>query len=272
MVLMLELARIRQHRDLKWATLSKVTGINWEHLKHLESLDPKRKTEAWFDEALIISRALCTGGIWPLITAGPIKDVDLGRTLPDNLDLLMFRSGGRIKLSVACRVSRILGLADPVELVQPFHGLANELWRVISTNERNAAPGNCRWCNQPIVGDAGHLPTCLPDQIWGRRGEEMAPRIKALVPPERRGVGRPVSSPAWGLAAIRDQLGLTQAEMAAKLGFKASSHYAQIERGEVKVRLDKADVFAVILGVDRHDIMRKSVEQAQAQSVSGDLT
>lgn len=265
MVVLSELAQIRGHRTLRWAHLSALTGIDWERLKHFESVDPKRRTEPWFDEAIIIARALCTHGIWPLITSGPVKDLDLGKLLPDDLDLAMFRSGTRLKLSVACRVAIRLGLSDPIELVQPYHGLVQELWQIIASGERQSDPGNCPWCNQRIVGDAGHLPTCLPDHLFGARGDAMAPRIKALVPPEQRGVGRPAASQAWGLAAVRTARSMKQHEMAAKLGYKSVNHYAQVERGEIKLRLDKAAVFANILGVDVHDLFKKSVEQAMAQ-------
>lgn len=250
-----EMSATRQRRTLTWAQLSKSTGLDWEHLKHLESVDARRPSEPWFDEAIIIARALCTAGIYPLITNGPGHLVDLGTPLPGAVDIDLFRSGMRIRLSVACRVARAFGLSDPIELVQPRAEMVAELWRIVATGERSTAPGNCPWCNEAIVGDAGHLPTCLPNNMWGRRGREIAPHIKLSVPPERRGVGRGAAFKVWGIKAIRERLGLSQAEMAAKCGYKAPNHYARVERGEVTMNMDRASSVAVVLGVEVNDLI-----------------
>lgn len=273
------LAHVRMSIDLNWSRLAHITGIDWVRLKQLESAARYKTTEPWFDEALILARACCTAGIYPLVCEpDSLIDLDLGTPLPGQLDFDLFRSGMRISLSVACRVARQLGLSDPVQLVQPPHELMAEMWRIIETGERTRAPGQCPWCAADIVGGAAHLPTCLPQALFAPRGKFAAPHIKRSVPPEQRGWGTRASAHAWGLRAQRDRLGLKQAEMAVKLGFKSTNHYALMERCQINMTMERAQTIGVILGIDYAELYAKPEEMAaddafaEHGNVSDDLT
>ncbi len=52
------------------------------------------------------------------------------------------------------------------------------------------------------------------------------------------------------LCEIRKSKGLTQDEMARKLGYKGKSGYCQLEKGKVRMSLETAQKIADILGED----------------------
>ncbi|WP_192930329.1 helix-turn-helix domain-containing protein [Alkaliphilus pronyensis] len=49
---------------------------------------------------------------------------------------------------------------------------------------------------------------------------------------------------------IRVSKGLTQQDMANSMGYKSKSGYCQLEKGEVKLTLDKIELIANVLEVD----------------------
>lgn len=221
------------------APMMKAKHVSKDRLAHIADIAPPRvhklmyptlATEPWFDEAVAIYRVLGTAGITPLIGVGAFTRHDLAGMLPMPLpnDLDMLRAGVRLPLGLACNIALQLGLRDPVDLIVP--DLSRELWRIIATGERTGRlTTSCPWCDQPIVGDAGHLPTCLPNNLWGGRGAHMvASPIDHLPRPPRKGE-RTGSAPARGLASLRAEMRLTQKEMAARLGTDSNT-YAQLER------------------------------------------
>ena len=49
---------------------------------------------------------------------------------------------------------------------------------------------------------------------------------------------------------LRKLKGLTQQNMAERLGYKSKSGYCQLEKGEVKLTLEKIEIIAEVLGVN----------------------
>lgn len=56
------------------------------------------------------------------------------------------------------------------------------------------------------------------------------------------------------LKRIRKKKGITQEEMAQRLGYKGKSGYCQLENGTVKMTLEQACKIAEILGENPNDI------------------
>ncbi len=62
------------------------------------------------------------------------------------------------------------------------------------------------------------------------------------------------------LKEIRTKKGITQEEMAKKLGYRGKSGYCQLENGAVKMTIDQAKIIAEILNEDiKHLFFDKEV-------------
>lgn len=57
------------------------------------------------------------------------------------------------------------------------------------------------------------------------------------------------------IKALRQQKGLTQMEVAERLGYKDRSMLAKIEAGKVDITVEKVQAFADLFGVDPVDLM-----------------
>lgn len=55
---------------------------------------------------------------------------------------------------------------------------------------------------------------------------------------------------------IRTLKGLTQQDMANRMGYKSKSGYCQLEKGEVKLTLEKAILISEILNVDPRILLK----------------
>lgn len=226
--------------------LSETTGIDTARLDKI--VYPTKNTEPWFDEAVLLHRALCTAGILPLIGAPSLEAVTgLPIPLPNDLDYL--RADVRLPLGLACNIALQLGLTDPVELI--VTPLQRQIWSVVSSGERIhplSRHGRCPWCASEIVDGAGHLSTCLAENLLGDRGLHVTGPLGSLPRPPRRNEGGG-SLPAKGLKSIRERMSYTQAQMAALLGTQPNA-YAQLERCERPLTLRMAKRFAQASRID----------------------
>lgn len=222
MLLLHNLAAVRITRDLKRAQLAAITTIDVRRIRSFETT--RERAEPWLDEALTLSRALCTDGIVPLITTGTIDEVDAGSYSPS--DVAHLRDGARLPLSHAVRICQHYGLPDPAYLVTtPLH---RQIWDILSATERHPeAAGWCPWCSSDIFGGQEHADRCLPNLLFGPRGN--AVRITTHDPrPARMGAsGR--GGLAHGLKDLRLRAGLTQKQLGEASGTN-SSYLARIER------------------------------------------
>lgn len=218
MLLLHNLAAEIKAKGTTEARLSNITGIPRSRLHKL--IYPTLRAEAWFDEAVLIARAVGVAGILPLIGAATlVESVGLPYPLPNDLDML--RGGVRLPLGLACNIALGLGLSDPIDLlVTPLH---QEIWHMLV--ERNAT---CPWCSAPVgLTGTAHSPYCFPDKLWGARGPDVvAITVLPRLPRKNESGG---TMPAKGLKALRSRMGLTQAQMAERLGTEANG-YAQLER------------------------------------------
>lgn len=238
---------IRVDKGVTRPVLSSVTGISEQRLRDLDL----NTHEPWFDEACLIARALCTEGITPLITSGSLTSCDLGPATQS--DTTLWRSGRRSPLSLACRAAIAFGLDDPADLTQG--SLPRQIWEVIEANERHPdGLGWCPWCGVDRFptdeGQADHLPTCLPNNIWStaalpQDAEEARPAaMPQTVKTRTKGI------PARNLRPHRLGQDASQKSIALVLGIHPN-YYARIERGDVPLTIEHADVLARYYGVDR---------------------
>lgn len=233
----------RLSKDLKRAQLSTITAITEARLRELEL----RETEPWYDEALLLSRALCVDGIVPLITSGTLTDIDAGPPYPADLDV--WRSTARLPLSVAVRVSRRFGLADPAQL--HTDALTLQIWAVVGSSERHPAMqsrGFCPWCAVDTLGSP-HLPSCLPNNLWGPKSAASAADMPAGLVRVQRGGRRACGIPAYGLKALRLARELRQSDVAAMAGINVN-HYARIERADLNLTPQVAERLGALFKVD----------------------
>lgn len=238
------LKTIRMARGLSPAQLADVTVIAPERIRELENRT--MLVEPWLDEALMISRALCTKGIAPLIGSGNLTELDLGPDYPSDRDLWL--SGTRLPLTDACRVARLFGLSDPADLdVSP---LVRQLWAVIERNERGAAPGSCPVC----LGVGGsHRDTCLGHNLLGHRNIDPA-ELGHIPRPRSKQGARTSSIKARGMKHLRTaRLGKTQSQMAHIINV-SPNYYSRIERCEIPFPLSRAEALARELRIDVNDI------------------
>lgn len=250
---MLTLANLRQTRKtltLYRRHLSAITGIDEARIRIID----RGESEPWYDEALILSRAMCTDGILPLITSGSLTLSTLDLDPLSKNDLRAWRAGVRATLSQACRLALHYGLTDPADL-QPS-AMARQIWEVLETSERLPSTDEygvvyiCPWCavdRYPTdAGQAPHLPTCLPNNLWAApTGEDVANRPRPATPRTR---GK--SMPGRGLRALREQKGATQREVATTIGLNPN-YYTRIERCEVPLQPATAERLAGYYDVDK---------------------
>lgn len=263
MILLPLLKPIRIALDMRRSQLARTTLIAEDRLRELELC----RAEPWFDEALLISRALCRTRIDQLIGDDWRADRHVVSPFPNDLEL--WRSGYRAPLSLALRICVRFGVDDPAYLAAS--PLAYQLWDVVSASERHPeAPGWCPWCAADIIGGDEHLPTCLGHNVFTPHLQRTGVGDADLPKPYKRG-RRPLSVPARGLRGLRDAAGLTQAEMATKLGM-GSNYYAQLERGDLPLTLQKANHISAVLGVERAVLYARHDEAVHSENASGNLT
>lgn len=232
---------IMHSRSMSMPTLSAVSGITPARLRQI--VNATRQEEPWFDEAVVISRCLGLGGIVPLITSGDLTHCPTGIDL--GADVEMFRSGTRMPLSMAVRLSLRFGLTDPAGLVVTT--LHQQIWEALESGERTSTPGVCPWCRAvaPAAGErVPHLPTCLPDNLWGPRNRALGLDESFIPRPltdntSRRGISRR----AHGVKALRTKLMKTQEQFGAAAGI-GTNYIAQIERGNIPLTIAKAERIA----------------------------
>ena len=239
---------LRQRSTLTRQQLATITGIDDQRIRLLEL----RQIEPWFDEAVLLSRVLCLTGINPLLQSGSLTETDTIVGPPSADDRSMWKSSARKPLSLACRIAALFGLPDPISL--SVGALERQIWDVLSQNERSPlvdARFICPWCQADLfpsddVLDPPHAPTCLPANLWAPHDHaaEIDPPL-----PQRRAARR-AGIPAKGLKALRLARHLIQKEVAEIMGVHAN-HYSRLERGDVNLTLDHADVLARYYDVDR---------------------
>lgn len=258
-------------RGIAPGVVSEVTGIGGQH-----SSDPKRlrdlikgSHEPWFGEAMKIYRLFgnlpnmlqLTGATMEaaVAAAGPAGDDDWPSWI----------SGEDQSLSLAIRITKRLGLDDPIQLTE--HGTA---WRLVKhvliSNERNAAHGECPWC---LTAYPNHRELCLAAAIM-RPGLPAGSRIAIFRPGYQGRGGRAQTSHileylrlAGSTLRARDNgtsetargTKVTQREIAEVLEYDMF-HYARIERKEMPLPLKKAEVLARFYGIDVDDLYRRPTE------------
>lgn len=232
-----QLKPIRRGREpaVTTAMIASCTMMSPDHVREIDN----RKHEPYLDEAVSIAWALNLPGIMPMISPDNLADLDLGVPLPS--DVSMLRAGARLPLSVACRVTLKLGLTDPMQLTT--RPIDRELWTM--TLERSG--GICPICRAQLVGEQGHLPACLPDNLYGARDHE---RTGATPLAKRPGKGRRSSDIAKGLRTQREARGLQAQELARMCGEMDPTYLSKLETGKQALTLDKAKVIAAVLGCD----------------------
>lgn len=215
-------------RGLTAATLSNLTGITPARLKSLLHLNAME--EPFFDEAALLARALCTQGILPIMGGeGPLRGRAMGMAFPS--DMGVYRSGARVPLSLACRVAVQLGLTDPLQLGRdnplsdPLH---RQIWQIMERSERSSDSGLCPWCRSSIGAGDPHLPSCLPDALWGENIPfTLLPGVTQ--PLTRKSGKRMPSAIGAGVKRVRTALGMTQRQFGKPAGI-GESYIAQIEQ------------------------------------------
>lgn len=233
------LRQVRTSRDLKRHHLEHVTGIDAQRLRTLEL----RLAEPWYDEAVLLSYALGTVGILPLITSGTLTDCDLGD--PTENDLPHWRSGARAPLSLAGRVAKTFGLDDPRQL--SVDALARQVWEITGANDRHPEhAGVCPWCVADIGLGEAHLDTCLPANLYSPHD---IPHEGVVLMPSRKHE-RSKGIVAHGLKELRLARNMIQKETADVLGIHVN-YYARLERADVPLTIEHADRLAAYYDVDR---------------------
>lgn len=229
----------------------RVPHIPLEHIQDLMSTDHRRVREPWLWEAHALTRALGMDTICTLIGL-PLHEIE--QEEDPRGDLAIWRTGCLLPLSVACRLARRFGLPDPFYLqeiinIQGIAPIVGEAWAVIASGERLSAMGNwaaCPWCIQP-AGEP-HLPTCVPNNLWGTRDVDVASTIVVGPQPERPGKRPHGGHRAPGLKGVRERLGVSKQNMADFLGF-SMPHYHKVEQTGANLTFDAAKKLREKFGV-----------------------
>lgn len=240
----------RMTRGVTPRNITDLTGIDPARFLELETKTKSKRKQPYLDEAVTIARVLGTDGILPLITSGDLTQIEAG--IDTGHDLPALHAGVRLPLNVAVRLTCKLGLADPAQLLPS--ALHQQLWSVLASNERGAAPGECPWCLASIAEGEPHRPTCLPHNLF-QRDAQFDYDAGALIKEPDRSVNSS-SGTGHGLRALRESRHLTQAEMAGKLGLNPN-HYARMERLEIPVTTTNADKLATLFEIDPASIYAK---------------
>lgn len=237
------LKKLRQMRAISPQQLASLTGLPLARIRSLENASIIE--EPYLDEAYIVARCMGLGGIIPLLTlSGNLTEVDTGFPLAADVDV--WRSGQRLPLSVACRLTLRFGLDDPSELITLARH--KQIWDIVERNERGAEPGCCAWCLADIHAGEAHKPTCLPDNLWGRRDMVDLKALGHVPRAEGRGKRMTASAIAKGLKAARAASCKTQDQLAHDVGMH-SNHLARIERRELPLLLRNAEKIAQTLKI-----------------------
>lgn len=245
---------IRMTRGITARQLSDLTTIPHKRLSLLESLSNNYRAEPWLDEAYLLSRALGTNGIYPLVGDSMLETADLGISPFDDLDV--WATDARIPLSLAIRLTRRFGFDDPEQLV--VTPLQRQLWEILERSERTPASGYCPWCAANTATGERHLPSCIPHFLYGMRGtrpkESFVGTLPGVRTPGRVRVG---SGPGWGLKALRKKWNLTQDQFVKSTGFRNASYYCAIEQGRRPLTIEQANRIAAAFKVDVASLYRK---------------
>ena len=240
-------------KGLGKTALAHITGISDRLLADYM----KCRREPTLGDAIILSRVLNTAGVVPLMIASErLSDCDLGYSMPNDHEVVNVM-GAAVPLATAARVSVAMGLSDPSYLIYPDRALLRQIWSIVEQGERVPGPGHCPWCAADIAGDpAGHLSTCLPNNLWG---VHPTGKIGVRPTPSARGRdGRGGSFYAHGLKRLREAFGArvgrpyTQSEMCGPV--MGIGHYSRVERCVVRLPYDKAMKLAQMHGVTVDDI------------------
>lgn len=243
-----------QSRGISRAVICAVTGLDALRVSDLIRADH----EPYLDEAVRLHRCLGTAGVYELMTSGDLtlSAMNLGVPLPDDVDML--RAGVRLPLSLACRITLQLGLDDPSELVVlPRH---RQIWDVLSLNERSRPDpvGTCPWCDT-VVAAEGHLPTCLPHNLWGPRERSVAPPNLSVLPRAAApGKSRRASGFAKGLRREREAFGVKQQDLATVIGIRPD-YLSKIENGHLTLTVERAVEIARHLQCDVAALYREDL-------------
>lgn len=225
-------------------SLADLTGLSPDRIRALSNATMIE--EPWFDEAVLLHRALGTSGILQLMTtSGDLASCPMGVRLAE--DITAFRAGMRMPLSLACRIALRFGLSDPAELV--VTPLQMQMWDILNATERHPeAPGWCAWCGADIIGGQEHLPTCLPNNLWAPRNQVPYEDVFFKPRPRAPGQRRSFSAKARGLKALRLKHGRNQKNIADAVGMSAN-HYSRVERGEIPLTAVTAEKLAALFRV-----------------------
>jgi len=254
-----QLRSIRVSRGLKRSQLADVTAIPDARLEALEL----RKAEPWFDEAILICRALCTDGILPLIAPDNLAQFRSAHLLPAHHARNIWFSGARLPLSAAVDLADRFGLTDPEQLYST--PLQRQLWEVMQQTERHPeAPGWCPWCAADILGGEAHLPTCLPNLLYAPRGGiTLTDAEHRMLVPEKRGSRmKPRSLPGVGLKPFRLAHHLRQQDVAVRANLDVN-FYARLERGDLGLTLKTAQKLAAFFDCTVDDLYSENPDTSR---------
>lgn len=244
----------RSAKNLTTRNLADITGISFDRVKELETSTASKRAEPWLDEAVLLSRALCTDGVTPLISADRLCDLDLGPAVVDEHAAL--HAGIRLPLSSACRLALRYGLPDPALLIPDT--LHRQAWAILHASERNPhAIGWCPWCAADIGSGEAHGALCLPHNLF-HRDPSLAGAVDGRPGPVKPGEKRAASGLGHGLRRLRDAKEATQKDFAAIIDV-APNHYARIERCVAPLTTHRAEIIAEHFGVDVAEIYRRDV-------------
>ncbi len=210
-------------RGITDAQLSALTRIPLTRIKVLESLNPNKAEEPWLDEAYCIAKTLGVPMIEMLI-GGTTNLAELVADDDPHDALEVWRTGVRLPLRFGIRLGLIFGM-EPLGLLD-IPPIVWQLGRTTASGERTS--GICPWCIQPVVGDAGHLPTCTLGNLYHSRTVD--PSTLGVAPtPRKPGVRTQGSKSAPGLKRLRERLGVTQEVFAGSIG-RHPAYYARLEQ------------------------------------------
>lgn len=215
--------RGKLRRGITDTQLAVLADLPPARVKVLESMNAHKAEEPWLDEAWAIARVLGVGSIEALIGGTTDLDkLDLGFDAHDELEV--WQTGVRLPLRFGIRLGLRFGI-EPLQLVN----IPPMIWQLgITTASGERTGGACPWCVQPVVGGAGHLPTCTMGQLYHPR--DLPVSVLGVPPrPRKPGIKDHGSKRAPGLRRLRDRLGVTQEVFARSIG-KSPAYYARLEQ------------------------------------------
>lgn len=218
-------------------TIARLVPIDVERISDLISKDYRRQPEPWLWEAYMLTRVLGCDGICTILGVPDLSAFDL--TEDARGDLNIWRTGCDLPLSTAIRLTKRFGLTDPYDLYELIrlrsrNPIVTGLWNMAPTAGGCACP----------VGDAGHLPDCLPNLLWGPRDADVVATIVSAPRPRDPGKRQQGGGKiAPGLKQLRASLGVTQQHMADNIGCSLA-HYCKIENLNATLTPENAQVLS----------------------------